>query len=158
MSKVIGVIGLVRFGSTIAKTLFQLGHKVLAIDNNESNIDSISNSVTWARKIDYTRNHFIETGEIDCSIVVIAIGHSFQENLLVTMIMKELKIKRIVSRSIDQMHAAILEKIGVDKIINPEQDMGVRLANQLVSSDVLELIEISPDYSVHHMVALPDMI
>jgi trk system potassium uptake protein TrkA len=158
MTKAIGVIGLGRFGSTVAKTLCQLGHKVLAIDSNGANIDSICNNVTWARRIEYTIDNFKECGIADCSTVVVAIGHSLQENLLVTMMMKELKINRIISRSIDTIHASILEKIGVDKIINPEQDMGMRLANQIVSSDVLELIEISPEYSVHHMKALPDMV
>lgn len=157
MGKVIGVIGLGRFGSSIAKTLYQLGHKVLAIDTNGMNIEHISNEVTWARQVEYTIDCFKECGIVDCDIVIVAIGHSVEENILVTMMMKEIKIKKVITRSIDAIHAAVLEKIGVDKVINPEEAMGIRLANQLVSSDILELIEISPEYCIHQMKTTPDM-
>ena len=157
MSKVIGVIGLGRFGSSIAKTLYDLGHKVLAIDNNIANVEHISNHVTWARQIEYTLNHFKECGIVDCNTVVVAIGHSFEENVLVTMMMKELKVKNVIARSIDDIHTAILQKIGVDRIINPEVAMGTRLANQIVSSDILELIEISPEFCVEQFKATKEM-
>ena len=157
MSKVIGVIGLGRFGSSIAKTLYELGHKVLAIDSNIANVEHISNYVTWARQIEYTIDGFKECGIVDCDTVVIAIGHSLQENILVTMMMKELKIKNLIVRSIDDIHTAILQKIGVDRIINPEVTMGTRLANQIVSSDILELIEISPEFCVDQIKATKEM-
>ena len=157
MGKVIGVIGLGRFGSSIARTLYELGHKVLAIDNNIANIERISNDVTWARQIEYTLDSFKESGIADCDTVVIAIGHSLQENILVAMMMKELKVKNVIARSIDDIHAAILQKIGADKVINPEVAMGARLANQIVSSDILELIEISPEFCVDQLKATKEM-
>jgi len=157
MGKVIGVIGLGRFGSSIARTLYELGHKVLAIDNNMANVEHISNHVTWARQIEYTMDCFKECGIADCHTAIIAIGHSIQENTLVTMIMKELKVKNVIARSIDDIHAAILQKIGADKVINPEVAMGIRLANQIVSSDILELIEISPEFCVEQFKATKEM-
>ena len=157
MGKVIGVIGLGRFGSSIARTLYELGHKVLAIDNNIVNVEHISNDVTWARQIEYTLDSFKECGIADCDTVVIAIGHSLQENILVAMMMKELKVKNVIARSIDDIHASILQKIGADKIINPEVAMGARLANQIVSSDILELIEISPEFCVDQLKATKEM-
>jgi len=157
MGKVIGVIGLGRFGSSIARTLYELGHKVLAIDNNIVNVEHISNDVTWARQIEYTIDGFKECGIADCDTVVIAIGHSLQENILVAMMMKELKVKNVIARSIDDIHASILQKIGADKIINPEVAMGARLANQIVSSDILELIEISPEFCVDQLKATKEM-
>ena len=157
MGKVIGVIGLGRFGSSIARTLYELGHKVLAIDNNIVNVEHISNDVTWARQIEYTIDGFKECGIADCDTVVIAIGHSLQENILVAMMMKELKVKNVIARSIDDIHAAILQKIGADKVINPEVAMGARLANQIVSSDILELIEISPEFCVDQLKATKEM-
>lgn len=157
MGKTIGVIGLGRFGSSIARTLYELGHKVLAIDNNIANVERISNDVTWARQIEYTLDSFKECGIVDCDTVVIAIGHSLQENILVAMMMKELKVKNVIARSIDEIHAAILQKIGADKVINPEVAMGTRLANQIVSSDILELIEISPEFCVDQLKATKEM-
>ena len=157
MGKIIGVIGLGRFGSSIAKTLYELGHKVLAIDSNMANIEHISNNVTWARQIEYTLDSFKESGIADCDTVVVAIGHSLQENILVAMMMKELKVKNVIARSIDDIHASILQKIGADKVINPEVAMGNRLANQIVSSDILELIEISPEFCVDQLKANKEM-
>ena len=157
MGKVIGVVGLGRFGSSIAKTLHELGHKVLAIDSSVANIEHISNDVTWARQVEYTLDGFRESGIADCGTVVVAIGHSLQENILVTMMMKELKVKNVIARSIDDVHASILQKIGADKAINPEVAMGNRLANQIVSSDILELIEISPEFCVDQIKATKEM-
>lgn len=157
MTDVIGVIGLGRFGSTVAKTLFKLGHRVLALDTNEANIEHIKNCVTWAKKIEYSIDCFKESGITDCKTVVVAIGHNIQENILVTLMMKELKIKNVIARSIDDLHSIVLEKIGADRIINPEVSMGMRLANQILSSDILDLIEISPEYSVHQLKAASDM-
>ena len=157
MESITGVIGLGRFGSSFATTLYKLGHKVLALDSNGANIEKIHDQVTWARKVEYTMESFKESGITDCDSVIIAIGHQIEENILVTMMMKELKIPNVISRSINKLHASVLQKIGADKVINPEEAMGVRLANQLVSSDILELIEISPEYSVHQLKATKDM-
>ena len=148
MKKTIGVIGLGRFGSSIAKTLTQLGHHVLAIDTNEGNIDNIKDFVASAKQIDYDMLALKEAGIAECDIVVVAIGHSLQENILVTLMLKELGIRYIVARAIDELHERALEKIGANRVINPEKAMGIRLANQLISSDVLDIIEISPEYTV----------
>lgn len=157
MTKIMGIIGLGRFGSSIARTLYKLGNKVLAVDTNEGNIEKLQNEVTWARKVEYTIDCFKECGITDCETVIVAIGHSIEESTLVTMMLKELKVKNVIARSINAIHEAILEKIGANKIINPEEAMGVRLANQIVSSDILEFIEISPEYGVHQMNATPEM-
>lgn len=154
----IGVIGLGRFGSSLAKTLYKIGHRVLALDTNEANVENIKNVVTWARKVDYSLDCFKESGIVDCDTVVVAIGHDIQENIMVTLMMKELNVKKVISRSISDMHAIVLNKIGADRVINPEAAMGVRLANQIVSSDILEMIEISPEYSIHQIRASKKMI
>lgn len=154
----IGVIGLGRFGSSLAKTLYKIGHRVLALDTNEANVENIKNVVTWARKVDYSLDCFKESGIVDCDTVVVAIGHDIQENIMVTLMMKELKVKKVISRSISDMHAIVLNKIGADRVINPEAAMGVRLANQIVSSDILEMIEISQEYSIHQIRASKKMV
>jgi trk system potassium uptake protein TrkA len=157
MTDLIGVIGLGRFGSTLAKTLYKLGHKVLALDNRLPQVESVSNHVTWAKQVEFSLDCFRESGITDCHTVIVAIGNSLQDNILVTMMMKELKIRRLIARSINSIHADVLRRIGADRVVNPEESMGVRLANQLVTSDILELIEISPDYWVHQITARPEM-
>ena len=132
MAKVIGVIGLGRFGSAISKTLTELGNQVLAIDSDEGNIDCIKDYVTLAKQVEYNVDSLKESGIGECNIVVVAIGHSIQENILVTLMLKELGIKYIVARAIDSLHEKALEKIGANRVINPEKAMGIRLANQLI--------------------------
>ncbi len=158
MNKTIGVIGLGRFGSSVAKTLTQLGHDVLAIDSNEDNIDYIKDYVTLAKQVEYNIASLKESGICECNIVVVAIGHSLQENILVTLMLKEIGIKYIVARAIDDLHEKALEKIGANRVINPEKAMGIRLANQLISSDILDIIEISPEYTVQEFKAKKEFI
>ena len=158
MAKVIGVIGLGRFGSAISKTLTELGNQVLAIDSDEGNIDCIKDYVTLAKQVEYNVDSLKESGIGECNIVVVAIGHSIQENILVTLMLKELGIKYIVARAIDSLHEKALGKIGANRIINPEKAMGIRLANQLISSDILDIIEISPEYTVQEFKAKKDFV
>jgi len=158
MAKVIGVIGLGRFGSAISKTLTELGNQVLAIDSDEGNIDCIKDYVTLAKQVEYNVDSLKESGIGECNIVVVAIGHSIQENILVTLMLKELGIKYIVARAIDSLHEKALEKIGANRVINPEKAMGIRLANQLISSDILDIIEISPEYTVQEFKAKKDFV
>ncbi|MBS3159139.1 TrkA family potassium uptake protein, partial [Candidatus Woesearchaeota archaeon] len=80
-------------------------------------------------------------------------GHSIQENILVTLMLKELGIKYVCARAVDDLHEKALEKIGANRVINPEKTAGIRLANQLISSDILDIIEISPEYTVQEFTA-----
>ncbi len=153
MVKSIGVVGLGRFGSAIAITLTQLGHHVLAIDSNGENIDDIKDMVAMAKQVEYDSLSLKEAGISNCDIAVVAIGHSIQESILVTAMLKELGTPYIVARAIDTLHERVLEKIGANRVINPEKAMGVRLANQLISSNILDIIEISPEYTVQEFTA-----
>ena len=158
MAKTIGVIGLGRFGSAISKTLKELGHQVLALDSSGDNIDYIKDYVTLAKQVEYNLPSLKESGIGECDIVVVAIGHSIQENILVTLMLKEFGIKYVVARAIDDLHEKALKKIGANRVINPEKAMGIRLANQLISSDILDIIEISPEYTVQEFKAKKEFI
>lgn len=151
MKRTFGVIGLGRFGSSLAKTLFDLGQSVLALDNNGGNVERMKNSVTCAKQVEYNIDSLRESGIVECDTVVVGIGHSLEESVLVTIILKELGIKKIVSRAIDEMHEKILEKLGTERVTNPEKAFGIRMAHQMVSSDILDYIEISPEYSVQQV-------
>lgn len=158
MVQTIGVIGLGRFGYSIAKTLAELGHQVLAIDSNGENIENIKDFVTLAKQVEYDMLTLKESGICECDMVVVAIGHSIQENILVTLMLKELGIKYVVARAVDELHEKALEKIGANRVINPEKTSGVRLANQLISSDILDIIEISPEYTVQEFTAKKEFV
>lgn len=146
------VIGVGKFGSTMSLTLEQLGHPVLALDNDESVLDKVKDYVTSAKVIDSSdRGALLESGIKNCNIVIVAIGSNANASFLTVLNLKEMGIEKIVAKAHTLEQGRILEKIGATKIIYPERESAVRLANQLTSSDVLEQIEISPDYLVNEL-------
>lgn len=143
------VIGLGRFGSSVAKTLYEAGHDVLAIDKDEDLVQEISDSVTHAVQMDATDENSLRTlGLRNFDVAVITIGSSIQASVMVTLIVKELGVKYIIAKGNSEIHAKVLYKIGADRVVLPEKDMGVRVAHNLVSSNILDYIELSPDYSI----------
>ena len=154
-----GVIGLGRFGSSVAVTLESLGNSVLAIDRDRERIAAIKDEVTAAKQVDAIDAEALrEAGVANCDAVVIAIGEDIESSVLATLVVKELGVKRIIVKAKSDLHGKVIEKLGVERVVFPERDMGARLANQLVSSDVLEFIELSPDYSMEEIKACGDMI
>lgn len=158
MKKQFGVIGLGRFGSNVAVTLEQLGHSVLAIDRDKEKVNAIKDHVTAAKQVDAIDAEALrEAGVANCDAVVIAIGEDIESSVLATIVVKGMGIKRIIAKAKNDLHGKVIEKLGVERIVYPEKDMGARLANQLVSSDILEFIELSPDYSLEEVKASEEM-
>ncbi|MBW8383880.1 MAG: TrkA family potassium uptake protein [Youngiibacter sp.] len=156
-SKQYVVIGLGRFGRSVAETLFTMGHDVLAIDSDEDVIQNISDKVTHAVQMDATDEYALRTlGIRNFDVAVVTIGSNVQASIMTTLILRESGVKYIVAKAQSEMHAKVLQKIGADKVILPERDMGVRVAHNLVSSNLLDFIELSPDYSVIEIQAPAD--
>ena len=148
-SKQFVIIGLGRFGSSVAKTLYALGHDVLAIDSNEDLVQEISDSVTHAVQMDATDENALRTlGLRNFDVAVVTIGANIQASVMATLLVKDMVIKYIIAKGNSDLHAKVLYKIGADRVILPEKDMGVRVAHNLVSSSILDYIELSPDYSI----------
>ena len=143
------VIGLGRFGSSVAKTLYSLGNDVLAIDSEEDLVQEISDSVTHAVQLDATDENALRSlGIRNFDVAVVTIGSDIQSSAMVTLIIKELGVKYLIAKAQNDLHAKVLYKIGADRVVLPEKDMGVRVAHNLVSSNILDYIELSPDYSI----------
>lgn len=143
------VIGLGIFGSSVAKTLYNLGNDVLAIDMDEEAVQEISDSVTHAVQMDATDEHALKTiGIRNFDVAVVAIGANAQASIMTTLLVKELGVKYIIVKGNSDLHAKVLYKIGANRVILPERDMGTRVAHNLVSSSILDYIELSPDYSI----------
>lgn len=143
------VIGLGRFGSSIAKTLYSLGNDVLAIDADEDVIQNIADSVTHAVQADATDENTLRTlGISNFDVAVVTIGSKVQASIMAALLAKDLGVKYILAKAHSELHAKVLKKIGVDRIIFPERDMGVRVAHNLVSTNILDYIELSSDYSI----------
>jgi len=148
MAKQFAVIGLGRFGSSVALTLSRLGSEVLAVDLDEDKVKALASFVTQAVQADATDEAVLkELGLKNFDVVVVAIS-AFEASLLVTLHLKQLGVKRVVVKAAGNVHGKILEKVGADTIIFPEKDMGERVAYSLVTGSVVDYIDLSPDYGV----------
>ena len=156
-SKQYVVIGLGRFGSTVAKTLYELGNDVLVIDKDEDAIQEISDSVTHAVQMDATDENALRTlGLRNFDVAVVTIGANIQASIMVTLLVKELGVKQIIAKGNSDLHAKVLYKIGADRVILPEKDMGIRVAQSIVSSSILDYIELSSEYSIMEIEVLKE--
>lgn len=143
------VVGLGRFGSSISKELVKLGNEVLGIDKDEEKVDEMSHELTHAVVADATDEDVLKSlgvRNFDCAVV--AIGDDIQSSILAAIVLKDLGIKKVVAKALSELHGKVLQKLGVDRVIYPERDMGIRVAHQLNSPNLLDYIEISKDYTI----------
>jgi len=143
------VIGLGRFGSAVAKTLCELGHEVLAIDKDEEMVEAISSDVTHAVVADVIDEYSLKAlGVRNFNVAIVAMGADMQSSILATLVLKDMGMPCIVAKAQNDLHAKVLERVGANKVIFPERDMGVRVANNLAITNILDYIELSPKYSI----------
>jgi len=144
--KNIAVIGLGRFGFSLAINLQQLGCNVIAIDSDMDVVEDIKDSVYKAYVLDATNKAALEeAGLRDVDAACVSMGRDLQPSVLAALLLREMGIKYIISTAINDLHKKILEKIGVDLVISPEKDMGARIAYRLTHHSILERIEVSPE-------------
>ena len=154
VKKQFAVIGLGRFGTSVAMTLQQLGHEVLAIDADEDRVQKLSDVVTHVVQADTTdENSLNALGLRNFDAVVVAIGEDVQANVATTLLLKEMGIPYIIAKARNALHGKMLGKIGADRVVYPERDMGQRVAHSLVSANVLDYIELSPELSLVEVTA-----
>lgn len=157
MKKQFVVIGLGRFGRSVAQTLCSLGYDVLAIDNHEERVQKMVDCVTHAVQADATDENALKSlGVRNFDVAVVAIGQDIQASILVTLLLKELGVGYVVAKAQNELHGKVLYKIGADKVVFPERDMGSRVARHLVAANIVDYIELAPDYSIVEIAAPPD--
>lgn len=143
------VVGIGRFGSYISRTLAELGNDVLVIDSDEEKVQKISEYVTYAVSGDVTDESILRSlGIRNYDVGIVAISEDMGASILVTTLLKELGIKHVVARAISDMHGKILEKVGADKVIFIEREMGKRLAQSIAVANIMDYIELSDEYSI----------
>jgi trk system potassium uptake protein len=149
VKKQIAVIGLGHFGSSLAKALFNMGHDVLAIDKDEKNVQNIISDITHAVQADGTDETVLtELGLKNFDVAVVGMGDSIQDNVLATVLLKKLGVPYVIARAENDLHQTILDKIGADKVIFVEREMGSRVAQGLNLKNVIDSISVIPGYSV----------
>lgn len=157
--KQFAIIGIGRFGLSLAHALYKKGHDVLVIDNDKAKVQQISDTVTHAVHADSANEDVIKKlGLKNYDVAVIAIGHDIQANILTAIILKEEGCPYIVAKARTSLHAKVLQKIGVDRIVFPEKDMALRMAHSLISINIVDFIELSPDYSIVEVITPDNMV
>ena len=143
------IIGLGRFGQTLARQLCALGAEVLALDKRSDLVQQVAEDVTHAVVGDGQDKEVLRAlgaRNFDCGII--AIGSNLAASVLTAMNLKELGVPYIICKAHDETHRKVLDKLGVDRVIIPEQENAQRLARSLNSHNVLEYIELSEDYGI----------
>ncbi len=150
------VLGMGLFGSSLAKALHDMGHEVLAVDSDADLVEAISPYVTQAVQIDATDEAALqELGVRNFDAVIVSIGKNMRDSILVCVIIKELGVPYLIAKATDEIHAKVLRKIGVDRVVFPERDMGIRVAKSLITPNVLEMMEFSGDYRLIEVILPP---
>jgi len=145
----VAVIGLGVFGQSVCRYLHQNGTEVMAIDQNMDIINEAVNFSTHAIKFDATNIEALKKFNIqDYDCVIVSIGENFQDNILVTSELKELGVKRIISRATSEINKKILFKIGADEVYIPEKNFGENLASKLTQKRIVEVVKLSSDFSI----------
>lgn len=153
------VIGLGRFGRKVAETLAKKGAPVIAIDSKPELVGNVSNFVIKAVQIDSTdEDALVASGVKDVDVAVVGMGEDVESSILTTALLKNLNIKEIVARASTPLHAQILKMVGATRIVFPEEDMGIRVANSILSPGVLEYIELGADYTLAEIEAKSESI
>jgi len=150
------VIGLGYFGSKLASNLTAMGHEVIGIDNQSERLDEMKQTVTTVMKMDATNINAIKSLPLnDVDAVIVAIGEDVGSSILTASILKNLKVKRIIGRAINQVHQNILNQIGVEEVVLPLEDSAGHVASMLQLKNTLRLTELNDDFAVAEIVVPP---
>ena len=152
------VIGLGRFGSALAKELYEMGHEVLGVDEDEENVKLMDEFLTHGIVGDVTNESFFSSiGVQNFDAAIIAIGSDYEASIMAVSQAKEYKVKRVIAKARDINHMKVLYRLGADKVVIPEREMGKRLAHSLwFSGNIIETVELSDDFSIVEINARPE--
>ncbi len=155
-SKQFLVVGLGRFGSSLAAALCQMGHEVLAVDKDEELVNDVAPFVTQAMQMDATDEAALAgIGVRNFDTAIVSIGQNIQDSILICVLLKELGIPRLIAKATEELHGKVLRKVGADRVVFPEREMGVRLAKSLLTPNVLDMMELSDAHQLVE-VTLPE--
>ncbi len=158
-SKRFAVIGLGRFGLTVASHLAKSGADVIAIDSDPNVINEVSNIVSVAicmNSVD--RDGLVANGIDRVDAAVVAIGQNFEASVLTTAILKEIGVSKVIARASNDVQKRILELIGADQVIFPEDAIGIRVAQSLISSRIVDITSLFEGLSVAQVVAPKELV
>jgi len=148
------VIGLGQFGSSVALALAEKGCDVMAIDREQDRVDEISEQVSQSVTVDAADEKALKSlGMKDIDVAIVSTGEDIEASISIVLILKEIGVKEIIAKAVTPIHGTILKKVGADRVVFPERDMGERIAESLASPNVMDYSEISETHSIVELVA-----
>ena len=157
INKSYAVFGLGKYGFAVAKELVNSGAEVLAVDINESVVNDAVTDLPLCKCADVTDDAALaQLGISDIDVVIIAMADSLEASVMATALCKEAGVKTVIAKCSDKMHQKILSRIGADRVVFPEEESGIRLAKNILSSGFVDLIELSEDVSVIELDIRPE--
>lgn len=143
------IIGLGNFGSSLAQKLTRMGHEVIGVDNKMSKVEALKEKITHTICLDTTDEQAVGHLPLqECDIAMVCIGEDEGANILTTALMKQSKVKRLISRAVSPLHETILEAMHVDEIVHPEEETAERWAKKLNLSGVVDSFELPGEFSI----------
>lgn len=143
------VIGVGEFGTNVAITLAEFGAVVMAVDKEEKALELIADQVTYTICADASNPEVLKTlGIRNYDGAIVGMGHDLETSVLITMQLKEIGMPYIMVKAATELEGRILHKVGADKVIFPDRETGIRVANQIVNGNYFEAIELSDSYSI----------
>lgn len=143
------IIGLGNFGSSLATKLTQTGHEVIGVDNKMDKVEALKEQVTHTICLDCTDQQAVTHLPLrDSDVVIVCIGEDEGANIMTTALMKRMKVRRLISRAVSSLHETVLEAMGVDEIVHPEEETADRWSKKLNFSGVVDSFELTGEYSI----------
>lgn len=154
MRKRYAVIGLGRFGSSVAKVLTDMGQYVLAIDSNAERVDALAPVLSRVVRADATDVGTLKALRLaDFDTVIVGIGDNVEASVITALNCRDVGVKHLVGKAQDEAHGRVLERIGVDKVVYPQRDMGIRVAHNISAGGVIDFVRLSEKYGMAELVA-----
>lgn len=158
IKKQFAVFGLGRFGMALARTLSELGAEVLVVDKDRDRVNEASAFATYGVQVDAANEESVKALGLENFDVACVCTAEMQASILITLLCKEQGVKKIVAKSASTIHTKVLERVGADRVVFPEEDSGIQIAHSLIVSDILGFIEISDEYGIAEFEAYPEWI
>jgi trk system potassium uptake protein TrkA len=143
------VVGLGRFGSAVARELERLGHEVLAVDADETAVNELAADVTHALQLDATDEEALRAaGAADFDSAIVGISSATEASIFATMALKRLGVRNVIAKAGSELHGAILDRVGADRVVYPEREIGARVAHTFSVPNVLDYIDVAPRFGI----------
>ncbi|MCI9065332.1 MAG: TrkA family potassium uptake protein [Lachnospiraceae bacterium] len=157
MNQSYAVFGLGRYGRAVAKELAESGAEVLAVDLDEDIVNAASVEIPYCKCADITEAEVIKRlGIANIDVVIIAMATNLEASVLAAMLCKEIGVKTVIAKCSSEMHRKILSKVGADRVVFPENESGIRLAKNLLSSGFVDIMDLSNDVSMVELSVKPE--